>query len=132
MKRFSHDYSMPSEAESVLYSATRLMVNECYDTALKCINEARTILQQYLSQDNMIEEQEVESGYVRCQDVSDWMEEHRKTMDHYRSTQTVQNRMYMEIIRQSEEGLLREQRLKEENNRLRDRVVELERKLPKL
>lgn len=70
MKRYIHNYSKPSEAESVLYSATRLMANECYDAALERINEARFILQQYLAQDNMIEDDDVEGGYVRYQDIS--------------------------------------------------------------
>lgn len=73
MKRYTHDYSKPSEAESLLYSATRLMANECYDAALERINEARTILQQYLAQDNMIEDEEVEGGYVRYQDLCHWV-----------------------------------------------------------
>lgn len=87
MKRYTHDYSKPSEAESVLYSATRLMANECYDAALERINEARTILQQYLAQDNMIEDEEVEGGYVRYQDIAEGTEEQRKIIDDYRQTQ---------------------------------------------
>lgn len=75
MKRYTHDYSKPSEAESVLYSATRLMANESYDHALERINEARTILQQYLAQDNMIVDDEVEGGYVRAQDITWFFEE---------------------------------------------------------
>lgn len=69
MKRYTHDYSKPSEAESVLYNATRLMANENFDAALVRINEARTILQQYLAQDNMIEDDDIEGGYVRYQDL---------------------------------------------------------------
>lgn len=75
MKRYTYDYSKPSDAEFVLYCATRLMANECYDAALERINEARTILQQYLSQDNMIEDDEVEGGYVRAQDITWFLEE---------------------------------------------------------
>ena len=75
MKRYTHDYTKPSEADSLLYSATRFMANECYDAALERINEARAILQQYLAQDNMIEDEEVEGGYVRYQDISGFLEE---------------------------------------------------------
>lgn len=76
MKRYTHDYSKPSAAESVLYSATRLMANESYDAALERINEARTILQQYLAQDNMIQDEEVEGCYVRYQDITDFDQFH--------------------------------------------------------
>jgi hypothetical protein len=75
MKRYTHDYTKPSEAESLLYSATRLMSNECYDAALKRINEARTILQQYISQDNLIEDDEIDGGYVLYQDIAELLEE---------------------------------------------------------
>ena len=44
MKQYSHDYTKPSEVDSLLYSATRLMANECYDAAVERINEARQLL----------------------------------------------------------------------------------------
>lgn len=56
MKRKSHDYTKPAEAESLLYSAQRLIANDCIYDAEKRIIEAREILLQYLSQDNEIEE----------------------------------------------------------------------------
>ena len=56
MKQYSHDYTKPSEVDSLLYSATRLMANECYDAAVERINEARQLLQEYLAQDNMVED----------------------------------------------------------------------------
>lgn len=56
MKRKIHDYTKPAKAESVLYNAQRLIANDCIYDAEKRIIEAREILQQYLSQDNEIEE----------------------------------------------------------------------------
>lgn len=56
MKRKFHDYTKPAKAESLLYSAQRLIANDCIYDAEKRIIEAREILQQYLSQDNEIEE----------------------------------------------------------------------------
>jgi hypothetical protein len=66
MKQYSHDYTLVLEAMDALYSATRLHADECYSEALKRINEARTILTQYLSQDNMVE---VADGWVRASDL---------------------------------------------------------------
>lgn len=65
MQQYSHDYTKPSEASESLYSATRLMANECYDAALERINEARELLQQYLAQDNMLPDNDVSDGWVR-------------------------------------------------------------------
>lgn len=71
MKQYSHDYTKPSEAESLLYRATRLMANECYVTAVEFINDARQLLQEYLAQDNMVEDNDVADGWVKAHDVDD-------------------------------------------------------------
>lgn len=59
MKRYIHDYTKPAEAESLLYSAQRLLANDCIQDAEKRIIEAREILQTYLAQDNEIEEEDI-------------------------------------------------------------------------
>lgn len=59
MKRKIHDYAKPAEAESLLYSAQRLIANDCIQDAEKRIIEAREILQKYLSQYNEIEEDDL-------------------------------------------------------------------------
>ena len=69
MKQYSHDYTKPSEVESLLYSATRLMANECYEAAVERINEARQLLQEYLAQDNMVEDDDVADGWVKVSDT---------------------------------------------------------------
>ncbi len=69
MKKYSHDYSKVAEAESLLYTATRLMANECYDAALDRINEVRGILQTYLSRDNMVEDSDVYDGWCKSTEV---------------------------------------------------------------
>lgn len=78
MKQYSHNYTPVQEAMDSLYSATRLMANECYAAALERINEARSILQQYLSQDNMVPDNDVADGWVRASDVENEFEELRK------------------------------------------------------
>lgn len=59
MKRKFHDYTKPAKAESLLYSAQRLIANDCIQDAEKRIIDARMILQEYLSQDNEIEEEDI-------------------------------------------------------------------------
>lgn len=65
MQQFSHDYTKVSEALESLYSATRLIANECYDAALERINEARNTLDEYLAKDNMVPDNDVFDGWVR-------------------------------------------------------------------
>lgn len=69
MKQYSHDYTLVQGAMECLYSATRLHANECYPEALERINEARTILQRYLSVDNMVEDNDVAGGWVKATDA---------------------------------------------------------------
>lgn len=71
MKQYSHDYTKVSEAENLLYSATRLMANECHDAAVERINEARQLLQTYLSEDNMFEDDDVADGWVKAHEVDE-------------------------------------------------------------
>lgn len=86
MQQFSHDYTKVSEALESLYSATRLIANECYDAALWRINEARTILSEYLAKDNMIPDNDVENGWVRYNEVQAELEAlHSRVGDTYRS-----------------------------------------------
>lgn len=59
MKRKIHDYTKPAEAEELLYSAQRLIANDCIQAAENRIIEARQILQEYLSLDNEIEEDDI-------------------------------------------------------------------------
>ena len=74
MKKYSHDYTKPSQAESLLYNATRLMAKECYYEARECINEARQLLWEYMERnnmDNMYEDDEIADcyGWVQASDV---------------------------------------------------------------
>lgn len=71
MKQYSHDYTKPNEAEKLLYRATRLMANECYEAAVERINEARQLLQEYLAQDNMVEDDDVAVGWVKAHEVEE-------------------------------------------------------------
>lgn len=69
MKTYSIDYTKISEAESTLYSATRLMANECYEAAQERIEETRKLLQEFLNQDNLVEDDDLADGLVRQSDA---------------------------------------------------------------
>lgn len=75
MKQYSHNYTKASQAESLLYSATRLMANECYDAAVERINEARQLLQEYLAEDNLVEDDDLADGLVKAHDVKELINE---------------------------------------------------------
>lgn len=59
MKRKIHDYTKPARAERLLYDAQRFLANNSIFDAQIRIGEAREILQQYLSLDNEIEEDDI-------------------------------------------------------------------------
>ena len=65
MKTYSIDYTMISEAENSLYSAIRLMANDCYDAALERIDEARKLLQEFMNQENLVEDDDLADGLIK-------------------------------------------------------------------
>lgn len=69
MTTYTIDYTLVAEAESSLYSATRLISNECYDAALERIQEARTLLQKYLNSDNLKADDDLADGLVRMSEL---------------------------------------------------------------
>lgn len=71
MQKYTPDYTLIREAMDSLYSATRLHANECYHDALDRINEARTLLTQYLSQDNMVLDDDTYDGYYKAIEVEE-------------------------------------------------------------
>lgn len=58
-----------SEAESHLYAAQQLNAHDDPVEAWKHIEDARRLLQEYLSQDNMVEDSDLEDGWVRAKDI---------------------------------------------------------------
>lgn len=65
MKTYTIDYTKISEAENCLFSASRLLSNDCPDAAQKRIEEARQLLQEFLNQDNLVEDEDLADGLVR-------------------------------------------------------------------
>lgn len=50
LERLIHEYTNLQEVDDLLYSATRLMHNECYEAVQNRINEARQLLSQLLQE----------------------------------------------------------------------------------
>lgn len=71
MKTYSIDYTKISEAENSLYSAIRLMANDCYDAAQERIEEARKLLQEFLSQDNLVKDDDLADGLIKQSETFD-------------------------------------------------------------
>lgn len=69
MKIYTHDYTLPSQVESQLYFAQQQLRQDNTQTALAAIGCARELLNSYLSQDNMVEDDDVE-GWVKLSDLS--------------------------------------------------------------
>lgn len=71
MKQYSHDYTKVSEAESHLYAAQQLNAHDDPIEAWKHIEDARRLLQEYLAQDNMVEDDDVADGWVKAHEVEE-------------------------------------------------------------
>lgn len=105
MKQYTHDYTLPSLAESLLQTADEAIRLEDYDKALKLTNDARQTLQQYLSRDNMVEDGDVEDGWVRYNDAARELEDARKLNAHYRETMLAMGKTSMAVVGISERNL---------------------------
>lgn len=68
MKHYSHDYTKVSAAESHLYSAQKLISHDSTFEAWRHIADARRLLQEYLSEDNMVEDDDVD-GWVKASEA---------------------------------------------------------------
>lgn len=126
IKQYCHDYTKPAEADDALYRALRLLANECYDAAQERIGEARKLLQEYLNQENVVEDDDVENGWVRFSDACQIFKKQRKEIRHYVDTQKTMNKTTLAIVERAEESIQTIVSLRAENARLKDRVGELE------
>lgn len=69
MFTYVHDYRLPAGAIEHLFAARRLLAVECIDDALARIEEARIILDIYLSQENVSPVDNEENGWVKMDDA---------------------------------------------------------------
>jgi len=105
MKQYSHDYSKASEAESHLFAAQQLNALDDPAGAWKHVEDARRLLQEYLSRDNMVEDGEAEDGWVRYGDAARELEDARRLNAHYRETMLAVSRTGAAVAAISERDL---------------------------
>lgn len=65
MQQFSHDYTKVTETQNVLFLALEDLRNGHTYEAKRGIMKARTILGEYLAQDNMLPDNDVSDGWIR-------------------------------------------------------------------
>ena len=73
MKIYTHNYTKPSKAESLLYEAQQLLARESNSEALQRINEARELLGSYLAKDNIVEDGDA-LGFIKQSEIFDDMQ----------------------------------------------------------
>lgn len=71
MKRFSFNYELAAQASSILYHAQQCAARDQWQAMTKCVDSARTTLDRFLAEDNLVEEPEMGSGYIRASDLPD-------------------------------------------------------------
>lgn len=64
MKRFSFNYELAARAENFLYNAQLCATRDEWQAMAKCVDFARTTLQKFLAEDNLVEEHEFHDGYI--------------------------------------------------------------------
>lgn len=69
MKTYSQDYTIPAQVNHNLHLALFELANDDPRLAEVLITQARNLLDQYLSQDNMIEDDDVADGWVKMSDI---------------------------------------------------------------
>lgn len=69
MQKYNPDYIKLNEAMDKLNTARVFLLHSSGHKALQCIREVRATLKEYLSQDNMIPDDDTASGWYRSQDV---------------------------------------------------------------
>lgn len=79
MKTYTIDYTKVSQAENCLYTVQTLLANDSQTrvstAALSKIEEARYLLQEFLNQDNLIEDDDLADGLVRQSEVETLLDE---------------------------------------------------------
>lgn len=71
MKRFSFNYELAAQAESFLYEAQQCAARDQWQAMAKCVDFARTTLQKFLAQDNLVEEHDFHDGYISANQLPD-------------------------------------------------------------
>lgn len=71
MKTYSHDYTIPFQVNLNIRLALFELHSDNSDFAEVLLMQARNLLVQYLSQDNMVEDDDVADGWVRMSEITE-------------------------------------------------------------
>lgn len=113
MKQYSHDYTLVQHADNLLQEAlVKIRWDNWWDARIR-IEDARKKLQQYLSQDNMVPDDDVDGGWVKAGEAKDVIGALRSQVAHYQDTMQAMGKVSMEVVRISEERLQENEQLKE-------------------
>lgn len=69
MKTYSHDYTLAAQANLLIYLAQHELSKGDADGAKLLLIQAREALTEYLSKDNMIEDDDVADGWIKQSDI---------------------------------------------------------------
>lgn len=69
MKTYSHDYTIPAQVNQNIYLALFELSSDNTSLAEVLLQQARNMLNQYLSQNNMVEDDDVADGWVKMSDI---------------------------------------------------------------
>lgn len=69
MKKYSHDYTLPSQALEMLTKSSELLRKDGFFIAAGYVDVARNTLDEYLSQDNMVEDDDCCPGWIKATDL---------------------------------------------------------------
>lgn len=69
MKTYIHDYTIPAQVNQNIYLALFELHSDNFDLVEVLLMQARNLLDQYLSQDNMVEDDDVADGYIKMTDI---------------------------------------------------------------
>ena len=69
MKTYSHDYTIPAQVNHNIHLALFELSLGNFSMAEVLLMQSRNQLSQYLSQDNMIEDDDIADGWVKMTDI---------------------------------------------------------------
>lgn len=69
MRTYRHDYTLPAEANYLIYRAIQQLKSGNEKRVYSLLIQARASLDRYLAADNMIEDDDVADGWIKASDI---------------------------------------------------------------
>lgn len=69
MKTYSHDYTIPAQVMMNLHLVLLELRDDNLDTVEKLLMQSRNLLDIYLANENMVEDDDVADGWVKMTDI---------------------------------------------------------------